>query len=65
MERDFKKNRGVLRERVQVKYAYIASQRTDYPIEFMCRVLEESTSGFFFLAGPRTCSTERRGCSAA
>jgi len=30
-----------------VKYAYIASQRTDYPIGFMCRVLEVSTSGFF------------------
>ena len=28
-------------------YAYIASQRTDYPIGFMCRVLEVSTSGFF------------------
>jgi putative transposase len=30
-----------------VKYACIASERTDYPIGFMCRVLEVSTSGFF------------------
>ncbi|HUW97843.1 MAG TPA: IS3 family transposase [Acidiferrobacter sp.] len=30
-----------------MKYAYIASQRTHYPIGFMCRVLEVSTSGFF------------------
>ena len=30
-----------------MKHAYIASQRTDYPIGFMCRVLEVSTSGFF------------------
>jgi putative transposase len=30
-----------------VKYAYITSQRTAYPIGFMCRVLEVSTSGFF------------------
>ena len=30
-----------------MKYAYIASERTHYPIGFMCRVLEVSTSGFF------------------
>ncbi len=30
-----------------MKYAYIASQRAHYPIGFMCRVLEVSTSGFF------------------
>ena len=30
-----------------MKYAYISSQRTDYPIGFMRRVLEVSTSGFF------------------
>jgi len=30
-----------------VKYAYIASQRTDYAIGMTCRVLEVSTSGFF------------------
>lgn len=30
-----------------MKYAYIASQRTQYPIGFMCRVFEVSSSGFF------------------
>ncbi len=30
-----------------MKYAYIASQRTHYPIGFMCRMLEVSCSGFF------------------
>ena len=30
-----------------MKYAYIASERTHYPIGFMCRMLEVSTSGFF------------------
>ena len=30
-----------------MKYAYIASERSHYPIGFMCRVLEVSTSGFF------------------
>ena len=30
-----------------MKYAYIALQRTQHPIGFMCRVLEVSTSGFF------------------
>ena len=30
-----------------MKYAYITAQRDHYPIGFMCRVLEVSTSGFF------------------
>ena len=30
-----------------MKYAYIAAQRSDYPIGLMCRVLEVSHSGFF------------------
>ena len=30
-----------------MKSAYIASERTHYPIGFMCRVLDVSTSGFF------------------
>ena len=48
MERDFfLKNVGVLHSRVQVKYASIASQRTHYPIGFMCRILSVLTSGFF------------------
>ena len=30
-----------------MKYAHIASERTHYPIGFMCRMLEVSTSGLF------------------
>ena len=30
-----------------MKYAYMVSQRTEYPIGFMCRMLEVSCSGFF------------------
>ena len=30
-----------------MKYAYITSQRDHYPIGFMCRMLEVSTSGFY------------------
>ena len=30
-----------------MKYAYMVSQRTEYPIGFMCRMLEVSTSGFY------------------
>ncbi len=30
-----------------MKYAFIASQRTHYPIGFMCRMLDVSRSGFF------------------
>ena len=41
-----------------MKYAYIASERTHYPIGFMCRVLEVSTSGFFAWRA-RACAPRR------
>lgn len=47
MEREIlKKSGGVLCQRVQVRYAFVASQRTHYPTRLLCRVLGVSVSGF-------------------
>src|SRR5438552_3652852 len=46
-EGDFKKSRGVLREGVDVKYAWIVSQRDQYSIPMMCELLSVSRSGLY------------------
>lgn len=46
MEREILKSGGVLCQRVQVRYAFVASQRTHYPTRLLCRVLGVSVSGF-------------------
>ncbi|WP_417277287.1 IS3 family transposase [Castellaniella sp.] len=47
-ERDiFKKSRGVLRETVPVKYAFIRDNATDYPVRRLCTALEIHPSGYY------------------
>src|SRR5690606_3953764 len=44
--RDPKKSDGVLRQGVQVRYAFVACERTRYPTRMLCRLLAVSVSGF-------------------
>jgi hypothetical protein len=37
---------GVLRQGVQVRYAFVARERTRFPLDILCRLLEVSRSGF-------------------
>lgn len=46
MEREILKSDGVLRQGVQVRYAFVAHEQTRYPLRILCRVLAVSVSGF-------------------
>ena len=46
MERDILKKRGILREGVAVRYAFIERHRGAWPIVVQCRVLQVSASGY-------------------
>ena len=46
-ERNFKKSRGVLCAGTEVKYRFIQSQRTQFKVAAMCRILEVSKSGYY------------------
>nr|WP_246432416.1 IS3 family transposase [Xanthomonas theicola] len=47
MEREIlKKSDGVLRQGVQVRYAFVARERARYPLRMLCRLLAVSVSGF-------------------
>ena len=46
MEREIlRKSDGVLRQGVQVRYAFVARERTHFPVRVLCRVLTVSVSG--------------------
>ena len=48
MERDIlKKNDGLLRERVELRYQFIAQWREAYPVKLLCRLLGVSRGGFY------------------
>ena len=47
-ERDIlKKSRCLLRERISLRYAFIAKHRGIWPLRWMCEVLDASPSGFY------------------
>jgi len=54
MERDILKNRGLLREGVDVKFGFVAKHRGALPVYLMCEALGVSWGGFYaWLTRPR------------
>ena len=48
LEREIlKKSHGVLRERVDMKHAWIKRHRDQFPVATMCRLLKVSRSGYY------------------
>lgn len=51
MEREIEKKRGVLCQGVQVRYAFVARERAQFPLAVLCRLLDFSHSSFHTYLG--------------
>ncbi|XXV26170.1 IS3 family transposase [Sorangium sp. So ce1389] len=47
MERDIKKNGGLLREGERVRFEFIDAEKAHYPVLVLCAVLQVTRSGYY------------------
>ncbi|WP_394846013.1 IS3 family transposase [Pendulispora brunnea] len=66
MERDIlKKANGLLREGIDVRFAFVHEEKASYPIAVLCKVLGVSRSGYYAWASRPTPSRERSDAQLA